>query len=79
MSLGQRAKLLDPKPVIFGHYHRKNLKDFFVCFFLLCLIHSVGYWAVKRPVRVKTKLNLTKHNFFVTKATDLKTIFLKNL
>ena len=30
------------------------------------------------PCKNKTKLNLTKHNFFVTKATDLKTIFLKN-
>jgi len=38
-------------------------------------MHRVGYRAVKSPVCVKkSKMAL---NFFVTKATDLKIIFLK--
>ena len=39
-------------------------------------MHTAGYRAVKSPVCVKkTKM---AHKFFVTKATDLKIIFLKS-
>ena len=39
-------------------------------------MHRVGYRAVKSPECVK-KYKIA-HNFFMTKATDLKTIFLKS-
>ena len=39
-------------------------------------MHRVGYRAVKSPECVKkSKID---HDFFMTKATDLKTIFLKS-
>ena len=40
-------------------------------------MHRVGYRAVKSPECVKKKSKIA-HNFFMTKATDLKTIFLKS-
>ena len=45
-----------------------NLKDF---------THRVGYRAVKSPECLKKKSKIA-HNFFMTKAIDLKTIFLKS-
>ena len=45
-------------------------------FYNFFLMHREGYRAVKRPIRVKkSKVN---RNFFVIKATNLKTIILKN-
>ena len=40
-------------------------------------MHRLGYRAVKSPECVKKKSKIA-HNFFRTKATDLKTIFLKS-
>ena len=47
----------------------------FVTFNFL-LMHRVGYRAVKSPICVKK--SQIDHNFFVTKATDLKSLFLKS-
>ena len=53
----------------FGLLMNSNLKGFLLIKYFF-LIYRVGYRAEK-----KSKI---AHNFFVTKATDLKTIFLKS-
>ena len=50
-----------------------NLKDFLLNFFF---IYRVGQRAGKRPV--SEKKSKIADNFFVTKASDLKTLFLKS-
>ena len=52
----------------------KSFKDFLLIFFFF--ISRVG--TERKQIPVCEKKNLIAHNFFVTKATDLKTIFLKS-
>ena len=74
--------VFSPSTLIFQFNHREifwllinsNLKEFFVNFFFM---HRVGYRTVKSPECVKIKSKIA-HIFFRTKATDLKTIFLKS-
>ena len=46
--------------------------------FCIFLIGRVEYKAVRSPVCVKKEYNIA-HTYFVNKATDLKTIFVKSL
>ena len=54
-----------------------TLKDFLLKKIFKKLIYRVGYRAEKKFGLGKKKSKIA-HNFFVTKATDLKTIFLKS-
>ena len=58
---------------IFVNFNEKKLKGFFVNFFLM---HRVGYRQDGKKSDLWEKKSKIPHNFFVTKATDLKTTFL---